>query len=186
MAQPLVVPAEPIDWDLLRMEFFKFNLQPERVSPYTLKDLSEKYGVDYGTIRNQAATEKWRDELKMMIDERREEMKRMILDNSQIEGEIEVRLRQAHVSRLCISKALLALEKLNPDKMKPMEIIMLMDLGLKQERASLGLSETFIPPTQSTTQNTKVERAVNGALQAMERLKARRLIEAPRESESAD
>lgn len=186
MTFPLVVTAEPIDWLALRIDFFTVNLEPERVAPFTLKDLADKHHVDYGSVRNRAAEEKWRDELKMMFDERREEMKRMILDNSQIEGEVEVRLRQAHVSRLCISKALLALEQLNPQKMKPMEIIMLMDLGLKQERAALGLNETFIPPTPPTTEDTKVQRAVGGALEAIQRLKDRKALEAPRERSSTD
>lgn len=173
----------PIDWKLVQQEFIDANLDPTRHSPFTLKDLSDLRGIDYQYMRNVAAKERWKDVLREKLEERREEVRKMVLD-AQVEGEIEVRVRQAGMSRLAASKAMLKLQGLEPESLTVDQAIKLWDIAMTQERKALGLADNFTAPVQGTSEDKRVSIAVQTAMNAIKRLRERKeaaALEAPRE-----
>lgn len=174
--------VEAINWKAFRLEFFELNLETNRVAPFTLRDLADRHGLNYQSLRNIAGAEKWYDELRDMIDEKREESRRMVL-NAQIEGEVEVRVRQAHSSRVLATKALLKLQSIDPSNLTVKEALYMWEMATVQERKALGLDDHFVPPAQVTSADKKVEAAVQTAMEVLGRLKARKAaaLEAPRE-----
>lgn len=127
-------------WRQIRDDYIDTNLEPERDTPFTLKALSEKWGVKYGTMRNRAGNESWNAKLDELREERTD-LARTVTNNYVAYEEAEVRGRQARIARVALAKAAEKLDKLKPGEMTVREAIELARMGFEQERKALGMSD---------------------------------------------
>lgn len=127
------------DWEAMRREYLDHNLNhPE--APVSLKELAVKYKVSYGLVRNHSHDERWAYQLADLLDQKENKVTTEVVKRSVV-SEVEVRLRQAGISRLAVAKAVAKLRTIDPDDLTVKEAIDLLKLGLEQERKALGLPE---------------------------------------------
>jgi hypothetical protein len=136
--KPKVKPTPK--WSVIKLDFFQQNTKAGITHKFTLGDLAKKHGLSYGHVRNVASKEHWQDELDELL---KDKPKLAIQATKQlaIVNEIEVRLRQATISRKAIDKAIAALDLVPADKLEVKDAINLLKLGLEQERKALGIPE---------------------------------------------
>jgi hypothetical protein len=130
----------PPKWSVIKLDYFQQNTKPGITHKFTLGDLAKKHGLSYGHVRNVAGKEGWQAELDELM---KDKPKLAIQATKQlaIVNEIEVRLRQATISRKAIDKAIAALDLVPAEKLEVKDAINLLKLGLEQERKALGIPE---------------------------------------------
>jgi hypothetical protein len=91
-----------------------------------------------------------------------------------IVNELEVRLRQATISRQAINKALAAIDGIDPSKLDVKDAIALLRLGLENERKALGIPDNvrFEMPKDAGGEQTAVVEAMDLIRRIKEKRKA--------------
>lgn len=166
-AMPVGSVALPtgMTWDRLRIEFLTENLSGDRLRAYTLRELCEKYSLNYGSLRNVASSEKWGAQLTEMVKSKRDKSTEVV-QAVQMVNEVEVRVRQAQFARLTMNKAILRIQAIDPAKLSVKEAVELLRLGMQEERKALGLVDTvvYIKPPETDTGSHGAEDAVRVAM----------------------
>ncbi len=108
--------------------------------PFTLKQVAKKWGVAYGTVKNKAYRDGWRNQLTQAKAER--DKRSSVIVARYV---TEVRWYQARVARAAIVKAMKALTQFKPEDLTVSEVIRLLKLGLEQERRALGIPKLRPP-----------------------------------------
>lgn len=175
-------PRQRPDWEQLRIAYLEESLAAmgSGSPPISFRILAERYGVNYGSLRNVAGEQRWRDDLTRLSDEQRMKTNTTIV-NLQLQNEVEVRVRQAQYARLAQDKAMQKLQVLQPAQMTTRDAIDLLRLGLEQERKALGMEDSFTPPPPSHMASGQTRDAVRLALQSISNLKRRLTLEDPRD-----
>lgn len=132
--------AKIIDWAAVKADYLAENLMLEKQQPFSLKELSIRWKIAYKTIRNKASQEKWNDELQERITQQQLDIIQNV-QNSQVESEVEIRQRQAQVTRYLMDKAMKKLISIPPDELTKREAIELIKFSLGEERKALGLAD---------------------------------------------
>jgi hypothetical protein len=158
-------------WTVIKLDYFKQNLKEGATHKFTLGDLAKKHGLSYGHVRNKASEEKWGEELDELL-KNKPKMAVEAVKQLSIVNELEVRLRQATISRQAINKALAAIEGIDPSKMEVKDAIALLRLGLENERKALGIPDNvrFEMPKDVGGEQT----AVTEAMDLIRRIKEKR------------
>lgn len=162
-------------WAQAKLHWFTMNLRDEAAETYTLKKLCEDLNLSYGTLRQIAATEKWTSELDQMRIKRTELMMSRVMD-MQVLSELDIRLRQAHVGRVAQAVALKHIQGIDPSKMKTSDAIMLLSIGLEQERKALGMATTPAETPQTKTdkdQKANKTSVMQDAMKLIDNIKAK-------------
>ncbi len=122
------------------------NLRGDKDKPFTLRELSNKWCVPYGTLRNRASDEKWNEQLQRKVVEQNTEVVSRV-QAEEIATETAIRRRQAKVSRVLCDLGLQRLQSIDPLRLTTREAIELVKLGLIGERQALGLARTCAFPS---------------------------------------
>ena len=128
--------APEFDWGAIKIDWMAENLRAGQ-KRFTLKQVAKKWGVAYGTVKNKAYRDGWRNQL-TQAKAARDKRSSVIVARY----ETEVRWYQARVARAAIVKALKALTQLD---LTASEVIRLLKLGLEQERRALGIPKLRPP-----------------------------------------
>ena len=134
--------VEKHPWRELRDEYLNQNLVP-REKPFTLKMLAAAYGMSAGVVRAKAADEKWNKILARRRDELDSNVRDKLADSA-VFNEVEVRIRQATYARLAQSKAITKLQMVEPKDLSVNQALLLLKLGLEEERKALGFADKFL------------------------------------------
>ena len=173
-------PTTP--WESIKADYFAQNLRRDKTRELTLQELSVKWCVPYGTLRNKASKENWGQRLHEKI---KEQNARAIAEvqAEEVFTEAETRRRQAKVARLMRDLGLRRLRSVDPDDLSIKDAIELVKLGLVGERQALGFARasTFPSPLLDDSKWEPVEvkirehRKVEGlAAELMEYLEEKR------------
>lgn len=104
----------------------------------TLRSLSHKYGCTLGMIGRMASKNGWTGQR----DKYREQIRSKILEKtSSIEADIQS--RQLKIARGMMSKALIALNELQPKDMTPQDIRLFITAASNLERSALSIDTQF-------------------------------------------
>lgn len=154
--------AGSLRWEGIKEDYISQNLVRQKGQPaFNFKDAAAAHKVSYHYLRQIAATQKWNQQLKERIEER----KRTAIANIQnvsLYDEIEIRTRHASYARLASSLAyqkLNGLKKADIGKMSIKDAIELLKIGLSEERVALGIRDGSEPPPpaeQRTLSDTQV------------------------------
>ncbi len=128
--------APEFDWRTIKIDWLAKNLRVGQ-KPFTLKQVATKWGVAYGTVKNKAYRDGWRNQLTQAKAERDKRSSVIVA-----RYETEVRWLQARLARVAIVKALKALNQMD---LTVSEAIRLLKLGLEQERRALGIPKLRPP-----------------------------------------
>ena len=134
--------APEFDWRTIKIDWLDKNLRVGQ-KPFTLKQVATKWGVAYGTVKNKAYRDGWRNQLTQAKAERDKRSSVIVA-----RYETEVRWLQARLARVAIVKALKALNQMD---LTVSEAIRLLKLGLEQERRALGIPKLSPPEDHPPT-----------------------------------
>ena len=137
--------APEFDWGAIKTDWMAENLRAGQ-KPFTLKQVAKKWGVAYGTVKNKAYRDGWRNQLTQAMAERDKRSSVIVA-----RYETEVRWLQARVARAAIVKALKALKQFKPKDLTASEATRLLKMGLEQERRALGIPKLRPPEHQPPT-----------------------------------
>lgn len=137
-------PTTP--WESIKADYFVQNLRQDKKKQFTLRELSVKWCVPYGTLRNRASDERWNEQLQEKVMEQNTEVVRQV-QAEEVATETAIRRRQAKVSRVLSDLGLRRLQSIDPDRLTTREAIELVKLGLIGERQALGLARTCAFPS---------------------------------------
>lgn len=169
-----------IDWEHVRLEYLNTNLEAavkDGTPPLSLKVLAEKYGLNYGTLRNRASEEDWSGQLAVMRTAHKEAIKDRVVHLT-LQSEIEIRARQVSYARLAQDVAMQRLLEINPAELTPKETIELLKLGTELERKAAGMEDGYIQ-APGTLKDTQTREAVRQAMTALQRFRERLKLNAP-------
>jgi len=127
-------------WNLVKEDYLARNLTVRNGPAASLRDVALAWKLPYKTVRNHAAAERWRDELRARTLEQATELASQIKAQN-LADETALRLRHAETARQAIHKGLERLNSLNAQDLSPREAIELLRLGLSEERKALGYGE---------------------------------------------
>ena len=139
--------APEFDWRTIKTDWLAKNLRVGQ-KPFTLKQVAKKWGVAYGTVKNKAYRDGWRNQLTQAKAER--DKRSSVIVARYV---TEVRWCQARLARVAIVKALKALNQMD---LTVSEAIRLLKLGLEQERRALGIPK-LRPPEHHPPTDDKYE-----------------------------
>ena len=128
--------APEFDWRTIKTDWLAKNLRVGQ-KPFTLKQVATKWGVAYGTVKNKAYRDGWRNQLTQAKAER--DKRSSVIVARYV---TEVRWLQARVARVAIVKAMKVLKQKD---LTVSEAIRLVKLGLEQERRALGIPKLRPP-----------------------------------------
>ena len=128
--------APEFDWRTIKTDWLAKNLRVGQ-KPFTLKQVATKWGVAYGTVKNKAYRDGWRNQLTQAKAER--DKRSSVIVARYV---TEVRWLQARVARVAIVKAMKVLKQKD---LTVSEAIRLVKLGLEQERRALGIPKLSPP-----------------------------------------
>ncbi len=128
--------APEFDWRTIKIDWLAKNLRVGQ-KPFTLKQVATKWGVAYGTVKNKAYRDGWRNQLTQAKAER--DKRSSVIVARYV---TEVRWLQARLARVAIVKAMKALKQKD---LTVSEAIRLVKLGLEQERRALGIPKLRPP-----------------------------------------
>lgn len=141
--------AGSLRWEAIKEDYISQNLVRQKGQPaYDLRKLAEAHKVSYHYLRQIAGKQKWNQQLKDRIEERKRKAVEAI-QGVALYDEIEIRTRQASYARLASSLAYRKLQSIKDADVKKMSVkdaIELMKLGLAEERVALGLKDGSEPP----------------------------------------
>lgn len=130
------------NWPSIKREYLQANLDPDRVRPFTLQDVADKFGVTYGTVRNKSAEQSWSTEL-VKLQDHKVSSALQALATAEGEEEAAIRVRQAGIARKGLELASKRLLSLSPEDLSPKDAILLMKLSMEQERIAMGFGTHF-------------------------------------------
>lgn len=169
-------------WDKIRLEYLHENLEAARkegVPQVTLKLMSERYGINYGTLRNKAAEEDWNGQLTIMIESQKASVSDRVLTLS-FQSELEIRTRQVKFGKKLQSIGMLRIVDMTAEEIAKLTVkdcLTMVELGSVMERKAAGMDDKFTPPPVSTIKDTQTQEAVRQATAALQRFRDRlRLI----------
>lgn len=161
-------PRRKYNWDALRQDFIRENLQPGSIKGMSLMGFSEKHGISYNSVNMQAQIGGWEVAVLELREEMAEQTSRQLIANSGV-SEMEIRTKQAKYAALAINKAILKLMTVNPEDLSVKDATKLLQMGLTEERRALGLVESVsMVKTDANPQQEKVS-AASKALAILER-----------------
>jgi len=132
-----------LDWQGVKDAWFLKNLEPHRTEFYTLKMLADKFGIPYGTVRNKAAEEGWKQELEERVVSRSKNVL-AVAEREHTYSEYETRMRQASIARLLLEKVMCKLDSVLPSELSIRECIDILKVALVEERKALGLPDRYV------------------------------------------
>lgn len=152
-----------IDWVPIKTDFITENLNRDRQSPFSLKELAYKWHLSYKTVRNHAHKEKWGEELRQRVFDLNRRSLDVVQEQRSID-EAEVRTRQADAAKEMLDLALAKLRTLRPQDLSKKEAIELLRIGLTEERRALGLADRYELKAQVNSQDrfSPVEEMIKG------------------------
>jgi hypothetical protein len=134
--------AKNIDWEKLKVDYIAENIKQGKDKPFTLKELSVRWHVSYKSIRNRSSKEGWNEHLSLKLQEQHTAVVAKISE-AEVLNEVEIRTRQAGITRIVIDKAIRRLEMVPAEDLTKREAIELLKLGLTEERKAAGLADKF-------------------------------------------
>ena len=138
---PSIRPGTVAKWQELRDLYIKKNVNPANGTPYTFKLMATELHLNYTTLRQRAARERWNDSVADALDQRSSEALEVITAKGVV-NECEIRTRHMRVSRLALSKAEERLNKLKPEDLSIKDTLELLRIGITEERRAAGLVDT--------------------------------------------
>lgn len=150
-----------INWEAVKQDYLRENLRSDTSSVISLEALARKWSVSPGAVRNKSAEDGWREELDGLRDVK---IKRALQAIAAAEGEEEgaIRVRQARIARLALSKAAAFFQSLDPATLNIREATTLLHVAMTQERAALGFSPLFNPvPEETASDYESVHRSMS-------------------------
>lgn len=134
--------AKHIDWEKLRADYLAENIKQGKDKPFTLKQLAVRWHIPYKTVRNRSSQEGWTEQLHLKLQEQHVAVVNKVSE-AEVLNEVEIRTRQAAISRVVLDKALRRLEMVPAEELTKREAIELLKLGLTEERKAAGLADRF-------------------------------------------
>jgi hypothetical protein len=147
--------AVEVNWADIREEYIEQNLSVDH--RWSLRQVAELYGLNYGTVRNKAADEGWNQQLENRRVSSRVTALEALREAKGIFNEIEVRVRQARFGRDMTTKGMQKLANVDPEKLTIPQAIEMARVGMDQERRALGMPDRYefigIPGTEERDQH---------------------------------
>lgn len=141
------------DWPLMMEHYINKNIAATDGNKYTLGMTAAHYGVNSDDLRRVASEQRWKDKLEEAIKERDIQVRKKLADhranviiNAQTLGpmtEARVRVQQSQIARMARDLAAKRLKKMKPDELTVSQAISLLQLGLAEERKSLGIPDKY-------------------------------------------
>lgn len=134
--------AESINWDLIKRDFILSRTGCKKGKSLTLKQLSQKHKIPYGTLKNRASKEKWIE----LVNQKNKEVSVKVtaeMQNQNILNEIEVRTKNFKSATVCLDRGLEKLSRLTEEEISPQLAIKMVELGIKGRHSSAGLADNF-------------------------------------------
>jgi hypothetical protein len=131
-----------INWKAVFLHWLTENLRRDRKSPYAYKELCIKFDIAHKTIRTHASKGQWQQKLNDKLLEQNQQVIAKVQEQELI-SEVEVRQRQAMLSREMIDMAMTKLKSIKPHDLTIKQAIDLARLGLMEERKALGLPDKY-------------------------------------------
>jgi hypothetical protein len=131
-----------INWKAVFLHWLTENLRRDRKSPYAYKELGIKFDIAHKTIRTHASKGQWQQKLNDKLLEQNQQVIAKVQEQELI-SEVEVRQRQAMLSREMIDMAMTKLKSIKPHDLTIKQAIDLARLGLMEERKALGLPDKY-------------------------------------------
>lgn len=146
------------DWVHIKETYFQSYIQKSAGAvPMTLVALAKKFDVDYDYLRNRSSRQKWPEQLAERLKLFDQEVASRLaatrsavteqLQEEFVGNELEIRTRHAKVARGMQAKAVQKLINVKADELKPSEAIAMLELGMREERRAMGMSETYEKPS---------------------------------------
>jgi hypothetical protein len=175
ISQKIQEVVQVSDWEHVRLEYLHLNLKADAqdgTPPTSLKVMAQKYGLNYGTLRNKAAEEDWNGQLALMRAAAKEATTASVVHLT-LQNEIEIRTRQVNYGRLAQDIAMERLLQLDPSQLTPKETIELLKLGTDLERKAAGLEGEYRGQPQTSLKDNQTREAVRQTLLALETFRSR-------------
>lgn len=99
-----------------------------------LRAVAERFEVTLNHIQKLSSEYRWRERAthwETLVSQRR--------DLERLEAIRASEIKHARAANLCVERGLAALEKLDPDLLKPHEVLKFLEVGIRLEREALGL-----------------------------------------------
>lgn len=129
------------------------NLDMESKGEYTLKQVAADFDISYGVLRNKANKEQWRESMLRQLQAQEENIRGHLIEQSkkaisalqQDVANVETTVRQKHanLARMMQKKAYERIKDINPKTLSIQNAIILMKLGINEERRALGMPDEF-------------------------------------------
>jgi Mn-dependent DtxR family transcriptional regulator len=142
-----------VPWPELKEMWILSHLKKK---PMTLDQVAAEFKVSPQTVYNKSSEQGWSKELAFRMTNRdeivasalteRSEQAIQVLQERFIADEVEIRKRHVLIARGLQVKAMARLRSFPVDKLKPMEALALLRLGLSEERAAAGIPDTYEKP----------------------------------------
>jgi hypothetical protein len=137
----------PPDWDAIKGDFMRQNLDKEGPGRYSLKQIAKDWNVSHGALKKRAMAEgpgnegktweqQMREERRQIADSTTEMMRRDLTFN-----EYEIRQRHVITSRVAMNKGIQKIQNLKLEDLTVRDAIRLINLGLTHERIAAGLPD---------------------------------------------
>jgi hypothetical protein len=156
-----------INWADIRDEYIEQNLVQE--DKWTLRQVSELYSINYGTVRNHAAKEGWNAALEGRRASDRANALEILKEAKGVFNEVEVRVRQSRFGRRMAALGMQKLANLDADDLTIPQAIEMLRVGMGEERRALGMPDRFefvgIPGTEEREEHL---RALDELIAALE------------------
>jgi hypothetical protein len=134
--------ADSINWDLIKRDFILSRTSNKKGKTLTLKQLSQKYNIPYGTLKNKSSKEKWIE----LVNQKNKEVTIKVtteIQNQNILSEIDVRMKNFESATVCLDRGLEKLSQLTEEEISPQLAIKMVELGIKGRHSSAGLADNF-------------------------------------------
>lgn len=99
-----------------------------------LRAVAEHFGITLNHVQKLSSEYRWRERAthwETLMSQRR--------DLERLEAIRASEIKHARAANLCVERGLSALEKLNPNSLKPLELLRYLETGIRLEREALGL-----------------------------------------------
>jgi hypothetical protein len=134
--------ADSLNWDLIKRDFILSRTDNKKGKALTLKQLSQKHSIPYGTLKNKASKEKWIE----FSNQKNKELSIKVtteIQNQNILNEIEVRTKNFKSATVCLDRGLEKLSQLTEEEISPQLAVKMVELGIKSRHTSAGLADNF-------------------------------------------
>lgn len=159
-------PKRPVDepgivvnrakWASLKEEFIELVITGKPVHWPTLAD---KYGFKVTTVRHKASMEKWYKEIEDRRKQREDILEAKMVERTSAAldklnqdfatDEAAIRKRHATFARNLQVKALQRIKDIRPDEMSARDALLMLQMGINEERYALGMTQTYEGPKVS-------------------------------------